>query len=91
MPTFTASGAPVAPSARGDAFTLITPDDDAATVRTIERAWPATSRQTIDGFDYAAPPVQTAQFGIGARPAPRPRQPPADVAAHPQRRAPRQG
>jgi ATP-dependent RNA helicase RhlE len=41
----------------GDAFTLITPDDD-ATVRTIERAvGKAIPRHTIAGFDYDALPL----------------------------------
>ena len=77
----------------GDAFTLITPDDD-ATVRTIERAvGQRIPRQTIDGFDYAAPPpVQTAQFGGRGR-TPRAQAAPAASrrGSAPQRRAPRQG
>ena len=46
----------------GDAFTLITPDDDAM-VRAIERAvGRPIPRQTIAGFDYsAAPPAHVAQ------------------------------
>ncbi|MBK9943757.1 MAG: DEAD/DEAH box helicase [Kouleothrix sp.] len=51
----------------GDAFTLITPDDD-ATVRMIERAvGRRIHRQTIDGFDYHAapppPPPSQPQYG----------------------------
>ena len=40
----------------GDAFTMITPEDDIM-VRTIERAvGQRITRQTIAGFDYNAPP-----------------------------------
>src|SRR5262249_50982698 len=58
----------------GDAFTLITPNDDAA-VRAIERVLgQAIPRRRIDGFDYtAAPPPQQPQGQIGRqrqRPAP---------------------
>ncbi len=45
----------------GDAFTLITPEDDVA-VRAIERALGRPiPRRTLDGFDYAAPPPQMTQ------------------------------
>jgi ATP-dependent RNA helicase RhlE len=48
----------------GDAFTLVTPDDD-ATVRTIERVvGKAIPRHTVAGFDYsAAPPPPSQQRG----------------------------
>jgi ATP-dependent RNA helicase RhlE len=49
----------------GDAFTLITPDDD-ATLRMIERAvGKAIPRHKIAGFDYSAapPPMPTQQRG----------------------------
>src|SRR5262245_20787025 len=54
----------------GDAFTLVTPDDDAA-VRAIERVLgQAIPRRRLDDFDYAAPPPpRQAQ-----RPAGRPHQ-----------------
>jgi ATP-dependent RNA helicase RhlE len=42
----------------GDAFTLITPDDD-ATVRALERVLgKPIARRRLDGFDYQAPPPQ---------------------------------
>ena len=58
----------------GDAFTLITPEDDVM-VRTIERAvGQRIARQTIAGFDYNAPaPAFT--------PSPPPHGTPADAAA----------
>jgi ATP-dependent RNA helicase RhlE len=63
----------------GDAFTMITPEDDAM-VRTIERAvGQRIVRQTIAGFDYHAPaPVFTPQ-------PPRGRQPIQQTARQPQR------
>ncbi|HNP72035.1 MAG TPA: DEAD/DEAH box helicase, partial [Kouleothrix sp.] len=62
----------------GDAFTLVTPEDD-ATVRMIERAvGRRIERATIAGFDYNAPPSQ--QFA----PAPRHEQ----RAAQPAHRSP---
>src|SRR5690242_9533745 len=56
----------------GDAFTLITPDDDVM-VRTLERTiGRRIPRQTIEGFDYStpppAPPAGQAQFGRAPRP-----------------------
>jgi ATP-dependent RNA helicase RhlE len=64
----------------GDAFTLITPDDD-ATVRALERVLgKPIARRRLDGFDYAAPlPVQNSPRPQGrqqhsARPQAQPRQ-----------------
>jgi ATP-dependent RNA helicase RhlE len=60
----------------GDAFTMITPDDD-ATVRELERAvGQRIPRQTIAGFDYdAPPPAVTPQQPRGRQPMPPTRQP----------------
>src|SRR5262249_51959796 len=60
----------------GDAFTMITPDDD-ATVRALERAvGQRIPRQTIAGFDYdAPPPAVTPQQPRGRQPMPPARQP----------------
>jgi ATP-dependent RNA helicase RhlE len=59
----------------GDAFTMITPDDD-ATVRALERAvGQRIPRQTIAGFDYnAPPPAVTPQQPRGRQPMPPARQ-----------------
>ena len=47
----------------GDAFTLVTPEDD-ATVKMIERAvGQRIPRETIAGFDYNAPVPANTQFG----------------------------
>jgi ATP-dependent RNA helicase RhlE len=78
----------------GDAFTMITPDDDAM-VRTIERAVnQRIPRQTIAGFDYnMPPPVLTSQQTRGHRPErPAARQPQRQAAHSPQpaRHGPRQ-
>ncbi len=52
----------------GDAFTLITPDDDEI-VRALERVvGRKLPRQTVDGFDYAAPPPIQTNSGYPARP-----------------------
>src|SRR5262249_13389536 len=62
----------------GDAFTMITPEDDAM-VRTLERAvGQRTPRLTIEGFDYNTPPPPTgqAQFGRSPRQGQRAAQPP---------------
>jgi ATP-dependent RNA helicase RhlE len=49
----------------GDAFTLITPNDDAA-VRAIERVLgQAIPRRRIEGFDYTTPPPQQPQGATG--------------------------
>jgi ATP-dependent RNA helicase RhlE len=72
----------------GDAFTLITPNDDAA-VRAIERVLgQAIPRRRLDGFDYAAPaPAQQPQGPSGRhREQPAPQQP-----ARHHANAPRQG
>ncbi|KPV51139.1 RNA helicase [Kouleothrix aurantiaca] len=46
----------------GDAFTLVTPEDD-ATVKMIERAvGQRIPRETIAGFDYSAPVPENTQF-----------------------------
>lgn len=51
----------------GDAFTLVTPDDDAM-VRTIERAvGQRIERLTIAGFDYSTPPPATFGQPQGGR------------------------
>ena len=53
----------------GDAFTMITPDDDAM-VRTIERAvGQRIPRHTIAGFNYDAPPALPQQRQNGRQPA----------------------
>jgi ATP-dependent RNA helicase RhlE len=58
----------------GDAFTLITPEDDVA-VRAIERALGRPiPRRTLDGFDYAAPPPQMTQRSPARPAASQPRQ-----------------
>ncbi len=54
----------------GDAFTLVTPEDD-ATVKMIERAvGQRIPRETIAGFDYSAPVPENTQFA-GRRQQPR--------------------
>jgi ATP-dependent RNA helicase RhlE len=55
----------------GDAFTLVTPEDNAM-VKELEKIMgQALSRQTIPGFDYAAPSAtKTAIANIKARRAP---------------------
>jgi ATP-dependent RNA helicase RhlE len=76
----------------GDAFTLITTDDDAE-VRAIERVLGHTiPRRRLEGFDYAAPlPQQQTQTRAQA-PASRPRQqPPAQQPARHQANTRRQG
>jgi ATP-dependent RNA helicase RhlE len=68
----------------GDAFTLITPDDD-VTVRALERAvGRKLPRQTIDGFDYdAPPPIQTNSGRPGQPAAQAPGRRPAQAQASP--------
>lgn len=63
----------------GDAFTMVT-GDDAAMVRSIERALAATlERRTVEGFDYSVPaPKRDTEF---ARPPREPRPPRAPGAA----------
>jgi ATP-dependent RNA helicase RhlE len=60
----------------GDAFTMITPEDDVM-VRTIERAvGQRIARQTIPGFDYnVPPPAFTPAPPRGRQPMQQPRQP----------------
>jgi ATP-dependent RNA helicase RhlE len=70
----------------GDAFTLITPDDDAA-VRAIERVLgQAIPRRRLNGFDYTAPAPQQTQAPAG-----RQRQQPARHQANTPRQGGRRG
>jgi ATP-dependent RNA helicase RhlE len=72
----------------GDAFTLITPADDAA-VRAIERVLgQAIPRRRLDSFDYAAPPPPQQPQGPAGRQRP---QPATQQPARHHANAPRQG
>jgi ATP-dependent RNA helicase RhlE len=71
----------------GDAFTLITPNDDAA-VRAIERVLgQAIPRRRIEGFDYTTPPPPQSPQGPNGRQRP---QPATQQPARHQANAPRQ-
>jgi len=55
----------------GDAFTLVTPDDNDM-IRTLERIMgQSLKRETLEGFDYTAPPPPRTDSGSRGRGAPR--------------------